>query len=115
MKKFDQHYHELVINEVERIENCVAGKKLDHVSMDEIRTAVQQGKSPDFYGLTIENIIYEGEYLKSFLLDIINCIFDNVVIPDSLKVILPTPTFKNKGEKTTSIKVKRLSLEIIEE
>ena len=66
--------------------------------MDELRTAIQcinQGKSPEFYGLTIENINYGEEYLERILLDIINCIFDNDVIPDSLKVGLLTPIFKN--------------------
>ena len=104
-EKFDQHYHELIINEVKCIENLVAGKKIGHVSIDELRIAVQcinLGKSHDFYGLTIENIIHAGECLESFLLDIINCISDNGVTPNSLKVGLLTPIFKNNGEKTIS-------------
>ena len=55
-EKFDQYYHELVINEVECIENLVAEKRIDHVTMEEERAAIQcknQGKSPDFYEVGI--------------------------------------------------------------
>ena len=58
------------------------------------------GKSPDIYGLTIENILYAGESAVSFLLCVVNTIFEAGVIPDCLQTALLTPTFKNKGERT---------------
>ena len=58
----------------------------------------------------IEHINYGDNVLLRFLFDVINCIFKNGVIPDSLKVGLLTPIFKNKGEKTISKKYRGITV-----
>ena len=109
----DKHYHELVINEVQSVQKLVADKENGEVTIEELSSAIKcikQGKSPDYYGLTIENINYGGNVLLHFLLDVINSIFKNGVIPESLKVGLLTPIFKNKGEKTISINYRGITV-----
>ena len=58
-EKIDKHYHELVLNEVQSIQKLVAGKEIEQVAIEEVSSAIKcinQGKSPDYYGLTIEHI-----------------------------------------------------------
>ena len=63
--------------------------------------SLNKGKSPDIYGLTIENII-GGMKLQSVLLEVLSGIFSNGTVPDSLKCGLLSPVFKKKSPKTDS-------------
>ena len=85
-------------------------KGIETVTIIELEKALQQlntGKSPDFYGLTVENNLYAGTVTINMLLSIINCIFESGTVPDCLKTGLLTPIFK--------IKVKKISQRITEE
>ena len=68
------------------------------------------GKSPDIYGLTIENILYAGESAMNFLLRVVNTIFEAGVISHCLKTGLLTPIFKNKGERNNSKNYRRITV-----
>ena len=63
---------------------------------------MNKGKSPDIDGLVIEHIIYAGEATLVLLLSTINHIFQEGVVPDSLKTGILTPIYKNKGDKNNS-------------
>ena len=70
--------------------------------MEEINKAIHslnKGKSADYHGLTIEHVIYAGKELQELLRILIGTIFELGRIPESLKVGLLTPIFKNKGTK----------------
>ncbi|XP_053374097.1 uncharacterized protein LOC123524448 [Mercenaria mercenaria] len=100
---FDENYNSMVNLEVQNIKTRVNESEIKFVSMEELQAAmksVNRGKSPDYYGLTIESILYGGISLHIQILKIVNAIFESGVIPDVLKLGLPTPVFKNKGNKT---------------
>ena len=102
---YDQKYRSNVQQEHSVIRNIVKHKGIEPVTIIELEKALQQlntGKSPDFYGLTVENILYAGTGTINMLLSIINCIFESGTVPDCLKTGLLTPIFKNKGEKNQS-------------
>ena len=107
---YDQKYHSNVQQEYSVIRNIVKHKGIEPVTIIELEKALQQlntGKSPDFYGLTVENILYAGTGTINLLLSIINCIFESGTVPDCLKTGLLTPIFKNKGEKKSVKELQR--------
>ena len=103
--KYVEKYHIDVYVEYSAIKNIVKNKDVEPVILSEIKKALQQlniGKSPDLYGLVVENIQYAGDSAINLPLSIINCMFKSGVVPDCLKTGLLTPIYKNKGEKNQS-------------
>ena len=75
------------------------------ITMEELENAIKAintGKSENIYGLSIENIIYAGEYFQLYMLDLINNIISQYSIPELIKVGLLSPKYKNKGDKSDS-------------
>ncbi|VDI55987.1 Hypothetical predicted protein [Mytilus galloprovincialis] len=54
-------------------------------------------KAPDIYGITVEHIKFGGDTLIKAVTAIINHICSTASVPDSLKLGILTPIFKNKG------------------
>ena len=61
--KYDDKYHTQVDNESQSIKEMVKKTNFEQISTDELKKAVSQintCKSADYYGLTIENVLYAG-------------------------------------------------------
>ena len=86
------------------IESLVQNQKYAPVTQEEISQAIKyikKGKSADYHGLTIEHILFSGNNMI-LLTSLLDKIFKNREIPNSLKIGLLSPIFKNKGSKTQS-------------
>ena len=102
---FDEQYHKQVISEIEHITQLVSGKHIELVTPVELQTAMKSintGKSPDYYNITIEHIKYSCDdnmmsNTNGILLHIVNSIFEDGKFPETLKVGIVSPIFKNKG------------------
>ena len=102
---YDIEFNNLVDYDYDIISELTPLKKIPGVSHEEFENAIKslnKGKSPDIYGLTIENILYGGPDLKYLLLELINIIFSSGTVPHTLKHGLLTPVFKKKGKITDS-------------
>ena len=81
------------------IESLVQNQKYAPVTQEEISQAIKyinKGKSADYHGLTIEHILFSGNNMI-LLTSLLDKIFKNREIPNSLKIGLLSPMFKNKG------------------
>ncbi|XP_045205894.2 uncharacterized protein LOC123558082 [Mercenaria mercenaria] len=99
-ENFDSEYHKMVEEEIIQIQEIVSDKKVNPVSMCELKNAIcsiNVGKATDFYDLSIESIKFGGEDLHVMLLQIINSIFDKGDVPSVLKIGVLSPVYKNKG------------------
>ena len=99
----DNKYHNMVEEEIKIINEIVADKNIPNINSDEIMKAIRsinRGKSADYHGLTIEHIANAGKDMENHLLVITNEIFRQGKVPETLKVGLLTPIFKNKGLKS---------------
>lgn len=102
----DLNYHKLAEDDIISIDNLVEHKHIAEVQPNEISKAIRsinKGKSVDYYGLTIEHIIFAGNEMEELLRTMINNIFMHGKIPETLKMGLLTPVFKNKGTKQQAI------------
>ena len=61
--------------------------------------SINRRKSADYYNITIEHFLYSEDQIISILLLLINNIFRTGEIPDSLKIGLLSPIYKNMGSK----------------
>ena len=61
--------------------------------------SINRRKSADYYNITIEHFLYSEDHIISILLLLINNVFKTGEIPDSLKIGLLSPIYKNKGSK----------------
>lgn len=100
--KYDIENLEKVANEAKYILE-ICEKRYIHkpISVKELILAIKslnRNKAADFYGLTAENIIYGGNLLHQYLLELLNFSFEYAFIPDVLKIGLLFPVFKNKGD-----------------
>jgi hypothetical protein len=98
----DNKYN-MVEEEIMIINDIVADKNIPNTNSDEIMKAIRsinRGKSADYHGLTIEHIANAGKDMENLLLVITNEIFGQGKVPETLKVGLLTPIFKNKGLKS---------------
>ena len=62
--RIDSTYHNLVEDDIQTIDKLVQHNNIESVTSDEITNAIRSinnGKSADYHGLTIEHIIY-AEY-----------------------------------------------------
>jgi hypothetical protein len=99
----DSKYHNMVEEEIKIINEIVADKNISNINSDEIMKAIRsinRGKSADYHGLTTEHIVNAGKDMENLLLVITNEIFRQGKVPETLKVGLLTPIFKNKGLKS---------------
>ena len=100
----DDKYHNMVEEEIKIINEIVADKNIPNTNSDEImksiNRSINRGKSADYHGLTIEHIANAGKDMENLLLVITNEIFRQGKVPETLKVGLLTPIFKNKGLKS---------------
>jgi len=97
---YSQDYNNLVSHEVHCIHSLVEQIPVPPVTDEELSMAIKAintGKSPDVYGITIEHVLHAGPEYQEALLHLINRIFQDGVIPMSLKTGLVTPIYKNKG------------------
>lgn len=102
----DLDYHKQAEDDSISIDNLVEHKHITEVQPNEIAKAIRsinKGKSADYYGLTIEHIIFAGSEMEELLRTMINNIFMNGKIPETLKMGLLRPVFKNKGTKQQAI------------
>lgn len=61
-------------------------------------SSFKKGKSPDVSGVTIEHLKYGGNKVFSILVNIINFIFQNVLITDVCKTSIGCPIYKKGGK-----------------
>ena len=95
----------MVQYEFDQIKDLVENKIIPPVTLDELKSAIKtlnKGKAADINGIMIEHVVYGGEALVAVILNIINAIFTNAVVPDALKVGLLTSIYKNKVIKLES-------------
>ena len=112
----DNKYHSMLEEEIKIINEIVADKNIPNINYDEIMKAIRsvnRGKSADYHGLTIEHIDNAGRDMENLLLVITNEIFRQGKVPDTLKVGLLTPIFKNKGLKSQATKLNYGAVAII--
>ncbi|VDI48248.1 Hypothetical predicted protein, partial [Mytilus galloprovincialis] len=98
----NRQYHQQVEYEIGLITEMVKDKNIPPATLEELQKAIKsinEGKSADIYGITVEHILHAGKKLEMLLLNLINIIFKEGKVPDMLKEGLLTPVFKNKGEK----------------
>jgi hypothetical protein len=104
----DNKYEEnKIINEI------VADKNIPNINSDEIMKAIRpinRGKSADYHGPTIEHIANAGKDMENLLLVITNEIFRQGKVPETLKVGLLTPIFKNKGLKSQATNYRGITM-----
>ena len=103
--KIDTLYHNVVDDDNLIIESLVQNEEYAPVTQEEGSQAIKyinKGKSADYHGLTIEHILISGNNMINLLTSLLNKIFKNREIPNSLKIGLLSPIFKNKGSKTQS-------------
>lgn len=63
------------------------------------------GKVPDYFGLTLENIIYGGLVLRRTILNVLHAIQKIGEVPQCLKVGLIISVFETKMATARSIKL----------
>ena len=99
---FDKDYIELVEKDICDIIDICKWQRKDRIklSLSEIEKAISslnKRKAADINGLTVEHILYGGDELLQNVATVIQQIFDQECIPESLKQGLLTPVYKNKG------------------
>ncbi|MEW8546756.1 MAG: reverse transcriptase domain-containing protein, partial [Candidatus Thiodiazotropha sp.] len=106
---FDKDYYDLVECEVREIMDMCCGSPVEveprYIAKEDVEKAISKlnrGKAADFYGVTAEHFLYGGEELLSITTDIINCLYRNGKLTDSLKTGVLTPVYKKKGPATES-------------
>jgi hypothetical protein len=95
------------------IESLVQNQKYAPVTQEEVSQAIKyinKGKSADYLGLTIEHILFSGNNMINLLTSLLNKIFNNREIPNSLKIGLLSPIFKSKGSKTQSTNYRGITM-----
>ena len=95
------------------IESLVQNQKYAPVTQEEVSQAIKyinKGKSADYLGLTIEHILFSGNNMINLLTSLLNKIFNNREIPNSLKIGLLSPIFKSKGSKTQSTNYRGITI-----
>ena len=102
--EYDNFYNQVeyvydIIGELTSLKNIQPVTKCE---MQKAIDSLNKGKAPDIYGLTVENILFGGSTIKTFMLEVINDIFSKGVVPDNLKFGLLSPVFKKKGKKSDS-------------
>jgi hypothetical protein len=105
----------MVEEEIKIINEIVADKDIPNTNSDEIMKAIRsinRGKSAEYHGLTIEHIDNAGRDMENLLLVITNEIKETRQgkVPETLKVGLLTPIFKNKGLKSQARNYKGITV-----
>ena len=101
---FDEKYRDQVHSEIHEIMDiCISCSERDeseYITEQQVKKAISslnKGKAPDYHGLQVEHLLYEGEGLLQYLALLINCTFDQGKITDALTIGVLTPIYKNKG------------------
>jgi hypothetical protein len=105
MELKDRDYHTNVDIECLLTVEIARAKDIPPAMTNKLQKAIKsinQGKSADIYGITIEHLIYAGGNMEDLIPRLINSILKTWQIPDILKVGLLNPIFNNKGEKNNS-------------
>ena len=87
--------------EIDIICELVSKNQITAPTFKEVETAIngiKKGKAAHIFGLTVENFIYGGNELTSFIHSIICAIFKTGKVPNSVKTGILSSVFKNKGE-----------------
>jgi hypothetical protein len=95
-------YHQLVEKEIVYINEMTKNQPIQPITEKELKDAINsinRRKSADYYNITIDHFLYSEDQIISILLLLINNIFRTGEIPDSLKIGLLSPIYKNKGSK----------------
>ena len=105
----------MVEEEIKIINEIVADKDIPNTNSDEIMKAIRsinRGKSAEYHGLTIEHIDNAGRDMENLLLVITNEIKETRQgkVPETLKIGLLTPIFKNKGLKSQATNYRGISV-----
>jgi hypothetical protein len=72
--------------------------------------SINRRKSADYYNIMIEHFLYSEDQIISILVLLINNIFRTGDIPDSLKLGLLSPIYKNKGSKNDAINYRGITV-----
>jgi hypothetical protein len=101
-EKYDKDYIHLAEAEYQTIFQ-LCKERVIHVPVtkQEVKKAINslnRNKAADFYGITAEHIVYEGDNLVAYIQEVLNETFQLHHIPDILKIGILFPVFKNKGD-----------------
>ncbi|CAC5416986.1 unnamed protein product [Mytilus coruscus] len=75
---------------------------IERATVDEVQSSIckmKTGKSPDFNGISSEHFKYGPEEIVPFIVFIINLIFDNLDVPETIKSGTVTPALKTGKDK----------------
>ena len=100
--RYKEDYHKTVLLETKQIKQLVQDKDVEPVTLEELKNAmgnINRRKAPDYYGLTIESLLNGGQELHVAILNLLNSILQIGKVPQTLKMGLITPVFKNKGQQ----------------
>ena len=104
-------YHQLVEKEILYINEMA---KNQPIKLKDAINSINRRKSADYNNITIEHffVFRRPDYIQiiSILLLLINCIFRTGEIPDSLKIGLLSPIYKNKGSKNDAINYRGITV-----
>ena len=96
--EFDYDY--MVDYEIDIICELVSKNQIKDTTLKEVETAIngiKKGKAADIFWRIVENFIYGGNELISFIHSIICAIFKTGKVPDSVRTGMLSPVFKNEG------------------
>ena len=102
--KFNDCMDKIVTEEVKHIDmtQTVNVRTVSRTELESAINSINRGKAADIYKLSIESIIYASDKFKDDRLIVINEIFQSRMLPESLKIGLMSPIFKNKGTNSNS-------------
>jgi len=106
-------YHQLVEKEILYINEMTKNQPIQPITEKELKDAINsinRRKSADYYNITIEHFLHSEDQIISILLLLINNIFKTGEIPDSLKIGLLSPIYKNKGSKNDAINYRGITV-----
>ena len=104
---YDLKYLKQVEEEVEVIFSICTNttEEVKLISDKEIHDALKslnRGKAPDVYGVNVEHLVFGGQNLMDLLKSLMNRILLDKSVPNSLKLGILNPIFKNKGSRKDS-------------
>ena len=99
---FDKDYIEQVEKDICDIIDICKWQRKDRIKLslsenEKAISSINKRKAADINGLTVEHILYWGDELLQNVATVMQQIFDQECIPESLKQGLLTPVYKNKG------------------
>ena len=103
LQQYDDNFFARVNDDIETLTEHFNsnGQKIHEITKEEVKKCVlsfKNGKASDELDLTVEHLKYGGEIVICILTKIVNMVFSDTAIPDSLKGGIGCPIYKNGGK-----------------